>query len=246
MGEAGIYAEFYVEAVEQPVESAKQGRKVYKDEDWVKLHFADGKTVLPKRVDEDIRIRWKPEYEAWLDKREAPIEGTPLDQWPQVSPAEIRALYDINVRSVEELTQISEQIVSMVPGGTKLQQKANAWLQSAASHGQVAEQMREMQEQIAALQKDNEMLASQAAIAEAKSVRPKKAKKEPVEYPETWHLRKAFAGKFNVFSPEGVKANPEPMVKADAEAFLQEMKERTAGDVPVSDMPGRPEGVAVV
>ena len=177
MSEPGIKAIFSIESVLDEEATKKQGRNVYRDEEWVKLCFADMKTELPKRVDEDVRTRWAEEYEAWKKGVEAPISGTPLREWPQITPAEIASLSQIHIFSLEDLVGVPDSVLDVVPRGLTLKHKAESYLSSAASTGVVSEQMNAMKSDNDELKRQLEEMAGELAALKAEAEEKPKGKK---------------------------------------------------------------------
>ncbi len=114
---------------------------------------------------ERIPSFWFSAYSKALDdfknSRETPEFGTPVKDWPSLSPAEVKMLLDINIRTVEELAECSEEGVMRIGmGGRALKQKAKAWLESANDIGKVAaevEKLRVRNEELEARDTEREL-----------------------------------------------------------------------------------------
>lgn len=98
-------------------------------------------------------------YKAWKSGLEIPVSGMSLRNWPAASPAQIKTLLDMNIRTVEELAAANEEALSRIGmGGRALKQLATEWLSSARNVGRHAEEM-------AALRVENAELHSAQAEA---------------------------------------------------------------------------------
>jgi hypothetical protein len=64
--------------------------------------------------------------ENYKQSRETPEQGIAIKDWPGASPAQIKTLLDINVRTVEELAAANEETLMRIGmGGRALKQKAH-------------------------------------------------------------------------------------------------------------------------
>lgn len=96
-------------------------------------------------------------YRAFKESREPVLEGHAIKDWPSLSPAQVKQVLDLNVRTVEQLASANEEVVMRLGmGGRALKEKAIAWLASAQNFGAVAEEN-------AALKVELETLKAQVA-----------------------------------------------------------------------------------
>ena len=72
-------------------------------------------------------------------------------------PAQVKAILDANVRTVEDLAVANESTLAAIGMGARsLKEKAQAWLDSASSTGKTAEELDELRKQVAGLNKQLE------------------------------------------------------------------------------------------
>ena len=91
-------------------------------------------------------------YAAFKEGQEIPEFGIPIKEWPAASPAQVKMLLDLRIRTVEDLAVANEEsIMRMGMGGRTLKQKAVDWLASASGIGKGVEAT-------AALRSENEQL----------------------------------------------------------------------------------------
>ena len=130
---------FYVKAVQNMFETEKQGRAIYLDVEWVDILIpGDTKTKVSRKVTEEDKHRWPHFYQAFISKREAPVVGTPIDQWPILSPAKVDELKSLNIKSIEDMAKLPDQYLEVLGmGGRELKIKAAAYLESAAGTADV-------------------------------------------------------------------------------------------------------------
>jgi len=116
----------------------KEGRLIHKQVEWVDLVIADGKTSVPKKVNDKIKEEYSEEYRAWKEGIEIPPTGTALVEWGLISRAEAEALVLIGVRTVEELAEMSDSVSGRIHNVPGLKQKAKVFLKNAGGAENVA------------------------------------------------------------------------------------------------------------
>jgi len=111
---------------------------------------------------EQHKQRFPRAWAVFQARKENPIQGLPIDQWPPISRAMAMTLYTMNIQTVEMLAEVNDNhIGSLGQQGRELREKAKAYLalakDSAATHAYAAENkalkdnQAEMQRQIADL-----------------------------------------------------------------------------------------------
>lgn len=174
----GVFVQFYTDAVEMKAESEKQGRPIFKDLPHIrKLIPGDASTVV-ERVAKDHDINMHPrEWEIFQRQQVTGVTGTPLEQWPQITRAQVKEAKYFEVHTVEQLSELSDtSCQKMGMGYSELRSKAKAYLEAAAgtaaSTAQEAENQR-LRDEMAALKAQIEQLGSQKG--------PGRPKKETAE-----------------------------------------------------------------
>ena len=107
-------------------------------------------------------------YERWRNGESGQhVNGTPLKAWPLITPAQVKELEHINVRSVEDLAGMEDMNLDRAGMGVRsLRDKAQAWLKEAANKGVLTEENaalnREMKDIRVAMKEMQETLDAQA------------------------------------------------------------------------------------
>jgi hypothetical protein len=158
MRPAGVRPEFYSDAVLDQGATAAAGRPIYRDVEFVKIIVPGVVTnVHVKIVGPAEKARWPREYEAFRVGLEQPVEGTPIEEWPILTRAMVKELKHFEIRTVEELSVISDVAVQNIGmGGRDLRAQAKAYLSEA-----------ERLKLNTQLTRDNELLTSRIASLEA-------------------------------------------------------------------------------
>ncbi len=136
----------------------------YEDVVWVTIYNkGDPKNIIerPKR-DEDER-RWPQHWEAYLKNAEPPLNGIPLEDFPQITPAERMRCKQLHIRTVEDLCNIPDAQLDQLGGrGRSLQKGAREYIayREGRQITDLEDENKELQEQLKALEKRLEELES--------------------------------------------------------------------------------------
>ena len=182
------FVRFETRAVQDPAESLKAGRPMFKDvpmvivmqhgsrdeyeknaEEWLdqKHREAAAGTFPPEWVD-----AFKHKFSEWKKGNEIPVTGTPLKLWPGATPAEVAGAAAINIHTVEDLAMVPDSGLHMLGlNGRVLRDKAKTYLKASEDSGKVAAE-------IASLKADKETQAEtikslQEKIKELEAALPK-------------------------------------------------------------------------
>lgn len=143
-----ISPRFYTAAVENPVESKKQGRPIFEDKEFVEVKFAGDKLrvhvapaheyykrrSLPNGDSEWITYaqEFQPIYERFKQGLIEQGTGTPLSELPFLTESKRAELKALNVKTAEALAQLDGGPLKMLGmGGRDLKNQAQAYLDKA-------------------------------------------------------------------------------------------------------------------
>ena len=119
-----------------PAGSKDRIPKVVKD--WFEM-LEQQASMDPPRFPRAWLREYKEAYQAWKEGRELPVSGTPIISWPVASPAQVKTLLDMKIRSVEQLAEANEEALGRLGmGGRGLQMLARDYLAAAKDVGKVS------------------------------------------------------------------------------------------------------------
>ncbi len=129
----GVYPHFYIEAVEDPIASAQNGRPIFREVERVEIIIPGDPTKRPvKPVGDAERQRWPQEYDAFRRGMETPLVGTPLNEWARLSVGKVAELQALGFRTVEDVAAASDTVLMQIGrGGFGLRTAAQDWLADA-------------------------------------------------------------------------------------------------------------------
>ncbi len=178
------YVRFERRPVQNKPRSDAEGRWVGEDRDFVLITPAYTKDVIVREVDgwfaklegdrRNARIpdTWIPHYrrayDAWKNGQEPPLDGMPIRGWSVISPAQQEMLVSLNIRTVEDLAQVTEDGIRRIGmGGVTLKNKAIAALKAAREQGPLVMENAELKAQLDLATKNVETLTEQVAALKA-------------------------------------------------------------------------------
>lgn len=149
------YVVFEIRAEEDRTATIESGSPKFRDVDYAIITPAGSKDRVEREVkawfehlDREVTsqrfpIEWlgnfKAQYAAWKDGREAPLDGTPIIRWPAVTPAQVKDLLGLKIKTVEDLAAANEETLKRLGMGARaLKQQAVEWLASANDIGKVS------------------------------------------------------------------------------------------------------------
>lgn len=143
----GVFVQFYTDAVELKSESEKHGRPIFQDMAHIrKLIPGDASTVIERVAKDFDKQQFPREYEAFTRQQVTGLTGTPLEQWPQITRAQVKEAKYFEVHTVEQLSELSDMSCQKLGMGyTELRNKAKAYLNAAAGTAQATAQDAENQ-----------------------------------------------------------------------------------------------------
>lgn len=145
---------FHSKSVQMDFKSRQAGRPIFEDQEFVTIVIPGLRTVmLDERVNDEHRARWPEQYKAFIEGREAPVDGTPLREWPVALMTASRAdeLAYFHIRTVEQLAALGDdKVQNLGMGGRELRERAKLWLDVSKNGAAPLERMQAKLETLAA------------------------------------------------------------------------------------------------
>lgn len=174
-GDKSLLVKFYSKPREDTAKSLEEGRPIFVDVCYVDIRIAGSRTGhIARPATMRDKQRFPRHYQAFTNREEMPLEGTPLKEWAAITRSRVEELAFINVKTVEQLANMPDNNVAKLMGGNALKQKAKDWLETAKEKAgelkfkQLADEMAEenntLKEQLA---KQGDMLAELTARLDA-------------------------------------------------------------------------------
>jgi hypothetical protein len=142
---------------------------VYRKVEFVTIKIPGDKTFYVHRpVMAADKARFRAKYEAFKNQTGEPVEGTPVEQLPEIKPSQITDLKYVGVTTIEQLAKVSDgsPLMSMM-GGVGLKQRADAWVKKNRRSSVVTQTNEALKERDDKIAKMEEQIAALIAVSEA-------------------------------------------------------------------------------
>lgn len=161
-GDERLYVIFYIDPVRDDIASAKEGRPIFVDTEWVRIMVpGDKSNVVARPANGEDKMRFAKQYESFKSgKSEEVTQGTPLEQWPLITRAQVAELRHFNIRTVDQLAQMADTHAQKFMGINMLRQKARDWLVLAKEAAPMSAMRAELDE------RDSKIAALEDAVAD--------------------------------------------------------------------------------
>jgi hypothetical protein len=147
-----------------PIENKRSKEVQYEDVVWVTIfNKGDPKNIIERPLRDADKERWPDHWEAYKKNEEPPIDGIPLEDFPQITPAERMRCKQLHIRTVEDLCDLPDsQLDSLGGRGRALTKAAREYVayREGIKVSDLQDEMKEKDEQIASLEKRLEELES--------------------------------------------------------------------------------------
>lgn len=158
------------------VEIQPAGRPIFRDVEFVRIAKPGDKlAIVEVPVTEDVKKRFAARYKKWKEgMSEDGVVGTPLRELRFLTPARIEELRYYNIRTVEQLAGVSDDICASFMGLIDLRKKAQLWLEADKEKlvERVVQKDKERDAELTALQNAVRDLQEQLASAGKKPAAP--------------------------------------------------------------------------
>lgn len=164
-GDDKTFAQFYMRSVQDKQATLNAGRPIFVEKPYVKIMVPGDKDNI---VDRPVRTtdiqRYPRQWAAFEAKKEQPVEGTPLAEWPGVTRAQVDELAFFGIKTVEALASLADSQAQKFMGIQSLKAKAAAYIEAAKQQAPL-DQLREenvmLMNKIAAMEDQIAQLAAE-------------------------------------------------------------------------------------
>jgi hypothetical protein len=149
-----LHVRFYKKTLKNEFESAKQGRPIFYEADFVFIHLpGDKNTDIDTFVNDTHKARFPRQWAHYMNNQSSDSEalmGTPIAEWPLISRSQAEELRHIGFRTVDSIAAASDaqlQSIGMRAGMQPhaFREKARRWLDHAKNDAAVEQDAAEKQ-----------------------------------------------------------------------------------------------------
>ena len=167
-----LYVVFFVKPVKQGFKSEQAGRPIFEDVPYIRIHVpGDKTTVIEEQVSEEHKQRFASRWEKFEKGLSQSPEGTPVEEWPQVTRSQAAEFKALNIFTVEQLANLSDAMIGKFMGGGAMRLKAQTFLATAkdtAEAQRLATENAELNGRLAKQEEDIARLSAQIEVLMAK------------------------------------------------------------------------------
>ncbi len=143
---------FYI-AQHMKGESEVAGRPIFKQVAHVEILIPGGKHPVTRRVIEADKTRWPRQWYLFEKMGENKIEGTPIEEWPQLTVIQTAILKSLNILTVEAVSTLDAGLLPQIgQDNAYLKDKAILYLKQAKDSALVeklTKRVEELEKQLA-------------------------------------------------------------------------------------------------
>jgi hypothetical protein len=151
-----LFVVFYRDAVHNEVKSIEAGRPIFDDVDLIRIHSPGSRDTVVAMAHDGYTHRFPRQWAQYQQGLEQIGSGTPLKSVTWLTPAQIAELVALNVRSVEDLATMPDNMTRKMMNHQALKQQATAYLEAAKGAApmlKMQDELKKRDETIAELQK---------------------------------------------------------------------------------------------
>jgi hypothetical protein len=164
-GDESLFVVFYMGVARNEAASEENGRPIFDDVECVRIIVpGDKNNIIDRPARDSDRGRFAKQYGLFKAgaKEEEQLSGTRLNEWPFLTRAQCEEFKFLGIRTVEQLAEVRDDIVSKVPGMVQLKQHAAVWLGKAKNAAEASKQAKVMNDQAARISSLEEVVRDQA------------------------------------------------------------------------------------
>lgn len=169
-----LMVKFFLKEREDKAQTLETGAPKFKEVEYIEIRVPgqrDAQACRPATWRD--KQRFPKHYDMFKKRVEAPEEGTPLGQWPQVSRAQVEELGFLGIKTVESVSHMADVHAHKMHGGLMLKRRAAEWLEQSEATALIAEK-EALQTRIADLEASMKAMMSQTVPAEEEEPEEKK------------------------------------------------------------------------
>jgi hypothetical protein len=150
-GSDGCIPVFHFKQVHNKRESDEKGTPIFESIEYVRIMVPNSRDERIRPVEPGDIERWPQHYEAFQRGEAAPSTGFPLTEWPGVTRTEVEMLKGVGIKTIEQLSGMSENRLPPIPGIRGMIEKARDYEPDKAAALQA--KVEELEAQLRAIKK---------------------------------------------------------------------------------------------
>lgn len=162
------FVRFFMATEQNNFRSEQEGHPVYDDVEYVSIITpGDTRSEVIRAATPQHKREYAPQYAAFKEGITLAPEGSPLEHWPPLTPAQIANFKAVGIHTVEQLAEVSDgNLANLGRGARTIRERAKAWLEQAGGGAPLDRLIAENEKLRAEAEvRDNTIGAMQAQLA---------------------------------------------------------------------------------
>lgn len=146
-GDSNVYVKFYMHPRHDEDASAREGRPIYKEVEYIEIRTPGQQSNIVKRPVSDMdRARFRQHYRMFKEGSEEQLVGTPLTEVPWLTRSQVEELAYERIRTLEALANVSDSACNRMAGLYTLKQRAQKVVEQAANQAPILDLQKQIDE----------------------------------------------------------------------------------------------------
>ena len=164
-----LYVEFFRQPVLHPGKSKEEGRAIYEERDFIRIHVPGDKSNVVVRQATEMDIdRFRTRYEKWKAGQAEAVSGTPLSALPNMTPAKVEEYKFFKLVTVEQLAEANDQMGQKFMSFHADKQAAKRFIEATKGNAPVEQMNAELQKRDAEIENLKTMVEALQAAQNSK------------------------------------------------------------------------------
>ena len=126
--DANLLVKFYHHPYKDKKASAEEGRAIFVEREYIDIRVPGQRDSVVRPATPRDKERFPRHYAAFQQRIEMPVGGTPLIEWPAITRSLADELSFKNIKTVEQLAELNDNLMHNIQGAQNFKQKAKDWL----------------------------------------------------------------------------------------------------------------------
>ncbi len=144
-GDENLYVKFFIEPLQDRAASLEAGRPIFLDTEFISIMVpGDKDNIVVREIRDQDKQRFPRQYAAFKNNEQELVDGTPLGEWGFLSKAQVAELEYFNIRTVEQLANVTDANAQKFMGINKLKQRAQEYLEASKGEAPILQLQEEL------------------------------------------------------------------------------------------------------
>lgn len=126
-----LLVRFYMRTIKHEFNTQREGRPIFVEVPYIEILTPGSRDTLVTEATEQYQQRFRKQWENFLARESAPMEGTPLSEVPWMSRSQVAELQALNVLTIEQLINLPDALSQRIMGFSQLKERVKRFLDAS-------------------------------------------------------------------------------------------------------------------